>query len=374
MNKRQRIAQVVLNILIIAELCTSIYLANRNPEFFTVIFFKYLFIMIIPTLILGIFALRILRTKETRPEIPSHVIEKERLKKEKAKESAQVIGLKKPAYISHKIPKMMTGEYTKLSQISKWRSFFQKTASLSLIIVALSFLDSCQAKFRQPINVLNVLPGTTKTISGTLNEQAKDVKDLTYISSSDLIQLVITDMYSGFWFGNPGWNGLLKISPDIKPGQYTLKVVPKRNVSQKQPFVFYITVHQDSMSLRKTFKSMIMRSSGFSPWRVIAFLFPLTILSFGTVYLLSRKIESLMEKGGNAEVFWIRAGNVGYEIAFGLGTRQGVKLGDHLSLFNEKGEPVGTVEVQKVSKTNSVAIAGFDCPVKIGYIVSINKY
>lgn len=166
MNTRQRIAQVVLNILIIAELCISVLLANKEPESFTAAFFKYFFMMLIPTLVLGIFAVRILGTKETQPEIPAHSSEKERLKKEKAKKSAAATWQKKTPAISHEIPKILTREHSKFAQISKWRNFFQKTAALCLFIVALSLLDSCQAKFRTPLNVFNVLPGATLEITG----------------------------------------------------------------------------------------------------------------------------------------------------------------------------------------------------------------
>jgi len=53
MNKRQKIAVVILNILIITELFISMYLAHKDPENFSLVFFKYFFMMLIPTLILA---------------------------------------------------------------------------------------------------------------------------------------------------------------------------------------------------------------------------------------------------------------------------------------------------------------------------------
>ena len=78
-----------------------------------------------------------------------------------------------------------------------------------------------------------------------------------------------------------------------------------------------------------------------------------------------------MVKQGRAEVYRVRGGEGGYEIAFGLGTRHGIQTGACLTLSNERGEPMGTVAVCKVSETDSLATVGLDCTVKPGYIISL---
>ena len=120
MNKRQRIAQVVLNIIIIAELCMSIFLASKEPELFTIVFFKYFFMMLIPTVILGVLTIKMLRTKEQQLEIPAHTAEQHT--RTKAKASAPVIRQKKPASTSREIPKILTRGHNELVRISKWKS------------------------------------------------------------------------------------------------------------------------------------------------------------------------------------------------------------------------------------------------------------
>lgn len=78
-----------------------------------------------------------------------------------------------------------------------------------------------------------------------------------------------------------------------------------------------------------------------------------------------------MAKGGEAEVYWVRTGIMGYEIAFGLGTKHGVRIGDRFILYNEEGRPVGAVEVQQASETDSLGIVCIDCAVRPGYIVKL---
>jgi hypothetical protein len=53
-----------VDILVLAELFVSIYVANRHPEEFTLVFFKYFFGMLIPTLLLARFLVRRYRSEE----------------------------------------------------------------------------------------------------------------------------------------------------------------------------------------------------------------------------------------------------------------------------------------------------------------------
>jgi hypothetical protein len=54
----------IINILVLAELCAALYMANENPEEFTPVFFKVFFSLLVPTLILGILSKRFIRPKE----------------------------------------------------------------------------------------------------------------------------------------------------------------------------------------------------------------------------------------------------------------------------------------------------------------------
>lgn len=69
MNIKQKMAIGVIDILILAELCISMYFAVKNPDNFTLIFFKYFFGMLIPTLIIGKIIVKRLRSDETEKNI-----------------------------------------------------------------------------------------------------------------------------------------------------------------------------------------------------------------------------------------------------------------------------------------------------------------
>jgi hypothetical protein len=61
---RVHIIRVVLvNVLVLVELCVAMYFANENPDDFTPVFFKVFFSLLVPTLILASISKRFIRSK-----------------------------------------------------------------------------------------------------------------------------------------------------------------------------------------------------------------------------------------------------------------------------------------------------------------------
>ncbi len=68
LTTRQKIAVITVDVLILAEVCVAMYLANANPDLFTSTFMKSFFSMLVPTLIAGYVSVRLLREKEIQVE------------------------------------------------------------------------------------------------------------------------------------------------------------------------------------------------------------------------------------------------------------------------------------------------------------------
>ena len=58
MNRRQIIAVVILDLVVLAEVFLAVYLAYQDQENFTLVFVVVFFATMIPTLIAGRFAIR----------------------------------------------------------------------------------------------------------------------------------------------------------------------------------------------------------------------------------------------------------------------------------------------------------------------------
>ncbi len=68
MNLQQKLVVIVLDVLLITEVCISMYLGNKTPDMLTPVFIKTFFMMCIPTLIIAKISVNCLRTKPSETE------------------------------------------------------------------------------------------------------------------------------------------------------------------------------------------------------------------------------------------------------------------------------------------------------------------
>lgn len=248
------------------------------------------------------------------------------------------------------------------------RELAGKTGAILCILISLALLDYIVSRFREPLNVFNMLSGTSVEIGGPL-QKGISIDQLNYRTTSPDIRISFKGVQSGFWFGGSIWSGELWIGPRASPGEYRITV--RSLVNPRQKADFQIIVHPGPDSYRQSFKSLFRRYLGFSPWWAIAFLFPLAVTAFVAVFLLSRKIELAMGQSGRAEIYRVTKGIAGYEILFSLGTKHGLSPGTCVALSDKKGRHLGEAEVQKSTETDSLAMTGLDSRVRPGCFVSL---
>jgi hypothetical protein len=111
----------------------------------------------------------------------------------------------------------------------------------------------------------------------------------------------------------------------------------------------------------------VQRYSGVAPGLAAVFFFIPAMGFFGLVFFLSQKIDRLLARDGKAEIYRVRQTDLGIEIYFGLGRAQGLEEGTLLNLFDEKGQPLGTVKVRSVDAGDAVALAAEEQAVRPGY-------
>jgi hypothetical protein len=260
-----------------------------------------------------------------------------------------------------------------LSAVNKRRSLAGGAAAFVCLFLALGILDGLIARFRQPLNVFHLLPGQAEDIDGPVPEPAGGLQDLGVVSGSPEITLHFQSQEKGFWLGTPLWRGQIRVSDRIQPGDYQVKVIARARGLQPASPVFLIRIHADAASLQKSAASLIRRTFGVSPWRMVLFWLPLAVGAFGLIFYLSGKREALLLAEGQAEIYRTRRTETGQEVSFGLGAAQGVQEGDILDLFDDRGRLLGEVEVLTADEKDAVAGAGPAQAVRPGYLVAKKK-
>ncbi|TSA11620.1 MAG: hypothetical protein D4R73_03565 [Deltaproteobacteria bacterium] len=257
-----------------------------------------------------------------------------------------------------------------LGQVNRWRDLAGKIGAVFCVIAFLVLVDGLLVHFREPANLVKALAGASVQINGELIDEAHDLQDLTFVTSSDQLTVNFEAIHKGYFLGGDMWRGRLIIGPDISPGEYNLAVLPKRTVSPRKAPAFRILVFPDALSLQKGSTSMIRRRWGVSAFVVAAGCLPEILLAFGAVFLLPGRREALLMAAGQAEVYRVIRGDGGCEIRFGLGTAQGLSAGARVSIYNTEGQQVGNGTVEVSNQTDSVAQVTTDQEIKVGYLVS----
>lgn len=261
-----------------------------------------------------------------------------------------------------------------LETVNRWRSWLGKAAAICFILFLASAADGLVLRIREPENLFRLIPGGSVKINGPVREGIKDVGELTTTSDSPKLQLSFEAIAPGFWLGGTLWRGILTAQPGIAPGEYRLIVHLRQDSPNTKGLPTYrINVYMDQMALQRSSPSLIMRMFGFSPWLLLAVFLPLTVVLTCLVFLLSHKRDKLLEDEGKAEIYWLASKDEMWLVAFGLGTRHGVQVGDYLWLTNEEGEPLGKIKVHAVFESDSQAQVPLEWKVKRGHIVALRR-
>ena len=255
-------------------------------------------------------------------------------------------------------------------QVNYRRDLASKVGALFCIVALLSLIDGLLVSFREPANLIKVLPGASVELNGELTDEAHRVEELTFVANADQLKVTFAAIHKGYFLGGDMWRGRLTVGPGISPGEYSLSVIPKRTASPRKAPAFRIIVFPDALSLQQSSASLIRRWFGISAFRVAAGCLPGILLAGGAVYVLSSKREALLAAAGKAEVYRVSRKEGGYEIRFALGAAHGIVPGVQVSIYNDRGRQVGRGIVEVANRTDAAAQVTSSQAIKVGYLVS----
>lgn len=243
-----------------------------------------------------------------------------------------------------------------LEQTTRARKRLGKIGAIICILFFGSILDTCVARFREPLFTVRVLPGGSEPVEGQLDHNVQELPQLRIETPSASVRLRIDKLQSGFWFGGSMWIGEISAAGDATPGTYDILVFALPP-SAKPVAAFQAVVYPDSAALRESSFSVIQRALGIRPWMVAVACMPALGIVLCLMVVFSRRVERLLADQGRAEIFHVKKADAGFEVWFGLGERHGVEPGVRVNICSENGQLICDAVVQHVDTENGMALA-----------------
>jgi len=237
------------------------------------------------------------------------------------------------------------------------RKHLGKVGAAVLIVFFASVLDSCVARFREPLFTVHLLPGASELVEGQLDHEIKDLALLRVETADEDVQLEILRRQHGYWLGGNMWVGTISAAPDATAGTYDLKVFAANQPPETPVAAFRAIVYPDPAALQQSHLSLIRRIFDIAPWMVAIACIPALAAVMGLIYFFSQTTQHLLVAQGKAEVFLVKIVGGTTEVYFGLGRRHGVAPGMRVHLFAENGQAVCDAVVRQVDAENSMALA-----------------
>jgi hypothetical protein len=212
-----------------------------------------------------------------------------------------------------------------LEQAVRFRKRLGQVGALIFILFFASLLDSCVARFREPLFTVHLLPGGSELVDGPVDHDLKEPSQLRVEATSESVRLRIDRFQSSFWLGGNMWVGEISAGPDAPAGAYDFRVFARRPSAQPPVAAFRAVVYPDDAALRESYLSLIRRTFDVHPGMVSLACIAALGFVMGMMFLLGRRVERLLADQGQAEIFMVKTAAGGFEVWFGLGRRHGVE-------------------------------------------------
>jgi len=253
-------------------------------------------------------------------------------------------------------------------QVTWWRKLAGKVATVFCILFFISAGDAIISQTRQPLNLIEIIPGASENFNFTLKDKVESLDELSYQNSSEILRTTLESVHKGFWLGAYMCRGVLSVNHSAAPGDYSINIFLKKKKTLM--YEFKVRIYQDADDYRRHAKSFIFRHAGISPWLTMV-ICPFFALTAGVgIFYLSRRRTYLQALSGQSEIYKASRKDDGYyEISFELGKSHGIAVGMRVDVYNDDNIAIGQAEVTEVSEKDSTAKIAAEY-VRPGYMVS----
>lgn len=195
------------------------------------------------------------------------------------------------------------------AQRARWNQhFFGCVSGILLAAALLALFDGLIAQLRQGGNELEFLPHQAMTVSGPAvlkNPLASDlVARFTPAGAAFVFEL--EGFYTGYWFGNGMWRGLIRALPDAAPGTYYLRISFK-GASARTAQNYSLKLYENAAAMRAASLSWIRRFLDVNPFILAAWSGAAGLVGGILTYFFGSKYSMRLAQLGLAEVYAVDA-------------------------------------------------------------------
>ncbi len=251
-------------------------------------------------------------------------------------------------------------------------------------LAALTVLDGLQTLMRHDFNRLDLTPGETTAVSGSLPQGAETYADLKFsIEGSSALRFTPLESFKGFWFGGLMWRGEVTATPDAAPGRATLTIidrVPAKKITpadangtgstapapsdassestlvQNPMLVHHIYIHADEAARRSAEHSLLLRFTGVPPFAAAVFFFACALVAGVAHWRIFGLAERALARFGIFFVHGVKMEAGGTVAAFSLSGRDDVTPGQTVRLLDVSGQAVGSGTITEISRNKGFAL------------------
>jgi hypothetical protein len=186
---------------------------------------------------------------------------------------------------------------------------------------------------------------------------------LAYSPEGHGFKLRITDVQGRLW------RGVLWADVRALPGQADLQVFARPGPAPAEGPHYTVRIFPDTAGIRKSYRSLGKRFLGIEPLWVPLMLFPFALLFFTATYKATRREEGRMQAEGIGPIYKLAKRKDHWEVVFGLGSRNGIRTGQILSLLDPARRKVAEFDVDTVAEDYSTAKLDLSTPIRSDYLV-----
>lgn len=245
-----------------------------------------------------------------------------------------------------------------------------------LLLMLAVMLDTCVTAVRSSSRAFSVVVGQETVISGKLDGaiypspvkgdifSENRIKDPVLLAGLLRVVPAYSPVISVRFLERNGriWRAVLRAHPDAQPGDYPLDVLqPNEQPGSQGPYTVHI--FPDIAAKDRAAPSYSMRFLGIPPWWIGLGLVPVVAAMLAASWRASRSEERRLRNLGIGVIYKLARKKDHWELIAGLGTVDGIRLGDRVLLTGRDMRPITDVRIDSVHPDHLTAELALAVPV-----------